>query len=77
MQQLWLNDNQLSGSVPEELGTLLFMSTFEVEGNSLTGTMPGAICNNFDIGFLGKLGADCSDVDVSTTWKQKRRLSHT
>lgn len=66
MQQLWLYDNQLTGEIPESIGDLLFMSTFEVEGNNLSGSMPNKLCNNFDL-FLSKLGADCSEVDVSVS----------
>lgn len=62
LQQLLLYGNELSGEIPEELGNLVLLTILEVEGNSITGTMPTSICDN---GFLGKLGADCSEVTVS------------
>ena len=65
LQQLWLYDNDLTGSVPSELGNLEFLSTLEVEGNDITGTMPSEVC---DIDYLSKLGADCSEVTVSLSY---------
>jgi hypothetical protein len=65
MQQMWFYGNELSGQVPAELANLIFMNTLEVEGNNLTGAMPSEICGNLDAGFLGKLGADCLEVEVS------------
>jgi hypothetical protein len=65
MQKMWFYGNELNGEIPAELGNLIFMSTLEVEGNNLTGAMPSEICDNLDFGFLGKLGADCLEVEVS------------
>jgi hypothetical protein len=76
MQQMWLYGNELTGQVPAELGNLMFMATLEVEGNNLTGAMPSEICDNLDLGFLGKLGADCLEVEVSRTSIKRRYTTY-
>jgi hypothetical protein len=66
LQKLWLNDNELTGEIPDELGRLMALETLEVEGNNLTGDFPEAICSLKAFGYLDKLGADCTELQVST-----------
>lgn len=69
MQQMWLYGNQLSGEIPASIGDLKFIRIFQVEDNNLSDSMPESICDNFSTGMLEVLGADCEDVDVSSTQK--------
>ena len=57
-----------SGTVPTEIGNLRRMEIFQVEGNDLTGVMPDEVCANtqFPAEELNILGADCSEVSVSS-----------
>jgi len=63
MIQMFLYDNAFTGMIPSELGNLSLMSTLQLEGNDLTGTMPDEICSN--VGFLRPLttlGVDADEV---------------
>jgi hypothetical protein len=64
MQQLWLNSNSLVGTIPNELGRLIAMETFEIEGNNLSGTVPELLCELKQFFSLEKFGADCSALEV-------------
>jgi hypothetical protein len=37
---LWLNNNQLSGSIPQELGQLASLESLALENNQLSGSIP-------------------------------------
>ena len=45
---LWLNDNNLSGSIPPELGSLSNLHVLDLDENRLTGSIPPALG---DLGF--------------------------
>ena len=40
---LWLNDDSLSGEIPESIGELTFLNTLNLEHNYLTGEIPESI----------------------------------
>lgn len=67
IEDLWLFGNQLTGTVPTEMGNLRRMKFFQIEGNDITGVMPDEVCSNtqFPSEVLTVLGADCSEVSVS------------
>ncbi|MCY4647934.1 MAG: hypothetical protein OXE73_13795 [Gammaproteobacteria bacterium] len=44
----WLNDNNLSGSIPPELGSLSSLHVLDLDENRLTGSIPPALG---DLGF--------------------------
>jgi hypothetical protein len=46
------NDNNLTGSIPTELGNLTQMHDFKVAGNMLTGTIPSEIGKLTNLGKL-------------------------
>jgi Leucine-rich repeat (LRR) protein len=37
---LWLNNNQLSGSIPQELGRLASLQKLVLDNNQLSGSIP-------------------------------------
>lgn len=66
MKQLWMYDNDLTGTIPPELANMVALRLLQLEGNAFTGSMPQAICDN--VGFpnpLETLGADCFDAGFS------------
>jgi len=63
MQQMWLYGNQLTGEIPASMGDLKFLRIFEVEDNNLSDNMPQSVCDNFSIGMLQVLGADCDRLE--------------
>jgi hypothetical protein len=73
-EAIWLFGNQLTGTVPSEIGNLRRLKIFQVEGNELTGIMPDEICANtrFPSETLVTLGADCSEVSVSSDYTSYR-----
>jgi len=40
---LWLNDDSLSGEIPESIGELTFLNTLNLEYNYFTGEIPESI----------------------------------
>jgi hypothetical protein len=73
-EALWLFGNKLTGTVPSEIGNLKRLKFFQVEGNELTGIMPDEVCANtrFPSEVLEVLGADCSEVSVSSDYTSNR-----
>ncbi|KAL3923173.1 MAG: hypothetical protein SGILL_001803, partial [Bacillariaceae sp.] len=65
MRQMWLYNNNLEGEIPASLGRMKFARILEVQGNNMLGGMPQTVCNNFNVGMLEVLGADCSRVDCT------------
>ncbi len=43
LSSLWLQDNQLTGSIPPELGNLTHLVTLYLSNNQLTGTIPSQL----------------------------------
>ncbi len=65
MQQMWLYANELSGTIPPQLA-LRSLRILQLEGNSLIGTMPAAICQLTQFpATMNTLGADCAEISVS------------
>ena len=44
LQRLYLDDNQLSGEIPSDLGNLN-LSLLQLQNNQLSGIIPDEICN--------------------------------
>ena len=66
MKQIWMYDNDLTGTIPSELGSMAALRLLQVEGNSLTGSMPAEVCANTVFPRpLEVLGADCFDPNFS------------
>ena len=40
LEELWLNNNQLSGSIPKELGQLASLRRLWLNNNQLSGSIP-------------------------------------
>ena len=63
LQKLILSDNDLSGTIPTNIGDPFFMNTLLLEGNDLTGIMPDSVCQKpFPLEIAG---VDCEEVVVS------------
>jgi len=62
---LLVNDNELSGSIPESYGErLVNLSRLEVHGNDLTGSVDSSLCSLTTGGSLETLVAtDCSSAE--------------
>lgn len=61
MKQIWMYDNDLTGTIPTELGQLAALRLLQVEGNMLSGSMPDEVCANTVFPRpLETLGADCN-----------------
>ena len=56
--------NQFTGTVPEDVGNLTMMTTFNLHENLFTGTMPESVCDLRESlgGFLQSLIADCGNI---------------
>ena len=55
--------NQLTGTIPSEIGSLSNLSILALEGNQLlSGDMPGEICQLASDAKLDSLSIDCSAV---------------
>jgi len=66
MKQMWMYDNDLTGTIPSQLGNLVALRLLQVEGNAFTGIMPPEICvNTVFPRQLDVLGADCFDTSFS------------
>ena len=70
MQKLSLVDNDLTGTIPEEVGRLAFnhsLEAFASDGNRLSGTVPADLCTtelSFDCNeLLCGCNCTCGDVD--------------
>lgn len=61
-EQMWLYNNSLTGEIPVELSDMVALRILHVEENSLSGSMPNAICSQRDTegGALATLSADCA-----------------
>lgn len=46
---VWVGDNNLVGSLPSEIGNLLFMESLDVSQNSLTGHIPHELANDVSL----------------------------
>ena len=59
-------DNQFTGTVPEDMGNLILMTTFNLHENLFTGTIPESVCDLRDTngGLLKSLIADCANNTV-------------
>ena len=55
--------NEFTGTVPEEMGNLTMMTTFNLHENSFSGTMPESVCDlrEGNGGLLKSLIADCGN----------------
>ena len=66
MKQMWMYDNELSGTIPSQLANMAALRLLQVEGNAFTGSMPDEICANAVFPKpLETLGADCFDENFS------------
>ncbi len=66
MKQMWMYDNDLTGTVPSELANMAALRLLQLEGNSFTGSMPAEICANTVFPRpLETLGGDCFDENFS------------
>jgi hypothetical protein len=54
--ELRLNDNSLSGEIPDEINGLTSLKVLELENNDLTGDLPNDVCSFSD---LNTLSLDC------------------
>jgi hypothetical protein len=54
-----VQDNNLTGTVPTELGELSTLSRSTVEENQLSGTVPSQVCALVESNVLEFLAADC------------------
>ena len=71
---LYLEENQLSGQIPTEMGNMFLLEVFHFFNNALTGSMPNEVCNVVTISgsvFIGNcpdapdfpfICACCSDI---------------
>jgi hypothetical protein len=62
LDQLWLHGNQLFGSVPVDLSTLLVATSINLFANNLTGSLDTVFCQQPSV-VLSKVDADCGGVD--------------
>ena len=53
LEQLWLNNNQLSGSIPVELGDLSNLTFLGLYSNQLSGSIPAELGNMSNLIYLG------------------------
>jgi len=66
MKQMWMYDNDLTGTIPPELANMAALRLLQIEGNAFTGSMPAEICANTIFPKpLEDLGADCFDDNFS------------
>ncbi|VEU39079.1 unnamed protein product [Pseudo-nitzschia multistriata] len=66
MKQMWMYDNDLTGTIPPELARMTALRLLQLEGNAFTGSMPPEICANTVFPRpLAELGADCFDENFS------------
>lgn len=61
LMDLFLNDNQFTGSVPEAFDYLTALETLQLQGNQLTGSISAAVCAERGIRYqqLATLIVDC------------------
>jgi hypothetical protein len=60
---LYLDNNFLTGSVPEVLSQLTRLRVLNLHRNDLTGSVPNSLCDLFLEGDLYSLKADCAEVE--------------
>jgi len=52
LEQLWLSNNQLTGTLPDDLGLLKNLQMLYLHNNSLSGTLPSSLGNCSSLGML-------------------------
>ena len=57
-----MEQNQLTGEIPSELGQLTHLDFFVTIDNNMSGSMPTEVCNNVDSGILKYVFTDCEKV---------------
>jgi len=62
LQELAVNSNKLTGTIPTELGDLLSLERLELQDNSLYGQLPLEICSLREWFSLGDIFVDCAEV---------------
>tara|TARA_Y100000591_G_scaffold317476_1_gene327229 strand:+ start:784 stop:1110 length:327 start_codon:yes stop_codon:yes gene_type:complete len=79
LERLWLVDNQLTGSIPPEIGNLNDLTSLYLRNNQLTGSIPSEISNLINLNTLflssnnltGLIPNNICDLDItwsSSTW---------
>ena len=71
MEDLWLsNNNEITGTIPVELGQLTNLYTLYMQDTSLVGTMPLQVCllrdtlsSSFGFAQMHNLTVDCEEVE--------------
>jgi Leucine Rich repeats (2 copies) len=58
---LYLDNNQLSGSIPSDLGNLPALTVLDIYSNRLTGAVPEGVCHLVSSGILS-VEVDCGEV---------------
>lgn len=69
---LWLDNNELEGTVPEELGILTFINEMNLENNSLSGRVPFSASLSSKMGHKLRLGGNpglCVDESLKSSTK--------
>ncbi len=81
---LWLDGNQLNGSIPSELGNLANLRTLSLSNNQLSGSIPSELGNLANLGTLSLYGNELSGSippelgnldNLETLWLNGNQLS--
>ena len=76
MHVLFLNENELSGEVPPELGNLLNLNHLDLGSNSLSGTIPSEIGNLLNLSILSMASNSLSGQIPPELGKSSSRLNY-
>ena len=63
-EELKLSHNQLTGTLPSQLGELLKLRNVHLEKNNITGVVPEAICGLVTANHLQTFKTDCASGEI-------------
>ncbi|KAG0563388.1 hypothetical protein KC19_8G027100 [Ceratodon purpureus] len=69
LKWLFMSNNNLSGSIPAELGNLGSLEVLDLASNALSGTLPDSLCQRSTLSIYLDHQGDVPPVKFNRSWK--------